>query len=431
MGSLLIGCVPVGIYQTNNSESCFYISDHSKGELLVIENNQQLEKYVEIIKKLPSLKAIVMYNEENPDNTMIKKLGKPVYQWDEFLELGKDITSDDVEERSSAVLPGHCAILIYTSGTTGSPKAVMLSHDNLTWSAKNIYLNYFPNFTNKERIISFLPFSHIAAQMIDVYCMMLLGSCTYFAQPDAIKKTLPDTLKDVSPTIFFAVPHLWEKMQDKMIEKSNSMFFLKRWIINWALAQGRAKNEANQYSSWRWVPRTSRLTMISLFLGVVTLFYFLKPSFTMILAVSLSLYFLHLPQGRWIFVISTLPFRYSWFFSLSLFSLLFRFSIVGFRLAHPIIMQAKKQLGFQNVKVCVTGSAPIAEEVLWYFASYDIPIFELFGLSESTGAHTVSSYDNWRIGYCGRPLKGTISKIDEKNGNELCFRGRHLFMGYM
>jgi long-chain-fatty-acid--CoA ligase ACSBG len=68
--------------------------------------------------------------------------------------------------------------------------------------------------------------------------------------------------------------------------------------------------------------------------------------------------------------------------------------------------------------------------VLDYFASIDLPILELFGQSECTGPHTVNTPTAWKIGTCGRPLPGTESKIDPDTG-EICYRGRHIFMGYM
>ena len=83
-----------------------------------------------------------------------------------------------------------------------------------------------------------------------------------------------------------------------------------------------------------------------------------------------------------------------------------------------------------QVKGAFTAAAPISVDTLNYFASLDIPVFEVFGQSECTGPHTVSSPGNWKIGYCGRPIPGSESIIDPING-ELCYRGRHIFMGYM
>jgi long-chain-fatty-acid--CoA ligase ACSBG len=69
-----------------------------------------------------------------------------------------------------------------------------------------------------ERLVSYLPLSHIAAQIVDIYCPMCVGATVYFAQPDALKGSLVKTMKDVRPTFFFGVPRVWEKMQEN-IEK--------------------------------------------------------------------------------------------------------------------------------------------------------------------------------------------------------------------
>ena len=76
------------------------------------------------------------------------------------------------------------------------------------------------------------------------------------------------------------------------------------------------------------------------------------------------------------------------------------------------------------------GAAPIDTKILKYFASIDLPIYEVFGQSECTGPHCVNSVDFWQIGTCGKALPGTETKISEDSG-ELCYRGRHIFAGYM
>lgn len=103
----------------------------------------------------------------------------------------------------------------------------------------------------------------------------------------------------------------------------------------------------------------------------------------------------------------------------------------GYTCVNAIILSNIKQaLGLDQAKGCFTAAAPISPDTLWYFASLDIPVYEVFGQSECTGPHTVSSKSQWKIGTCGRPLRGTQTRIDRTTG-ELCYRGRHVFMGYM
>jgi long-chain-fatty-acid--CoA ligase ACSBG len=356
VGALLAGCIGAGIYTTNLPEACHYISEHSKAEVVVLENNKQLAKYTSFASSLTHLKAIVIWEEE-PNADLVAKCGKPVYTWAQFLALGAGVSDAILDDRQLLAKPGNCASLIYTSGTTGPPKAAMISHDNVTWTAHNICAHYM-NLNHTERVVSYLPLSHIAAQLVDIFCMIHLGSAVYFAQPDALKGSLTVTLKEVRPTFFFGVPRVWEKIEEKMVQIGRSNTGLKRTLGNWAKGLGTEKSRNFQFDGNK-----------------------------------------------------KLPF--------------------GFGCANSLILtKVKEALGLDQAKGCFTAAAPIAPETLWYFASLDIPVYEVFGQSECTGPHTVSSDGNWRVGYCGRPMRGTVSKIDPTNG-ELCYAGRHIFMGYM
>jgi len=136
---------------------------------------------LQVRDRLPHLKAIVQYkgklSEQYPN----------VYEWEEFLKLGDEVETSVVEEKIKSQRPEHCALLIYTSGTTGNPKGVMLSHDNLTFTSRALERSYGRLDYGKERGISYLPLSHIAAQMTDIYLPLLAGSTVYFAQPDTLK----------------------------------------------------------------------------------------------------------------------------------------------------------------------------------------------------------------------------------------------------
>lgn len=321
-----------------------------------MENNKQLEKYATMANTLPHLKVIVIW-EEAAKPELVAKCGKPVYFWADFLELGAGVADSELERRSESIHPGHCASLIYTSGTTGPPKAVMISHDNMTWTATNIIDNYM-DLNHHDRVVSYLPLSHIAAQLIDIFCVLKLAATVYFAQPDALKGTLTVTLKQVRPTFFFGVPRVWEKIQEKMMEIGRNNHGVKKMLADWAKSCGTEKNKLAQFGAGGGYP-------------------------------------------------------------------------FGYGCANSLILsKVREALGVDQCKGCFTAAAPIAPETLWYFASLDIPVFEVFGQSECTGPHTVSYRHCWKIGTCGRPIKGTISKIDPSNG-ELCYKGRHIFMGYM
>jgi long-chain-fatty-acid--CoA ligase ACSBG len=92
---------------------------------------------------------------------------------------------NSLENRTRRLKPGNTCTLVYTSGTTGPPKGVMLSHDNYTWPAQ-ITMNKYDGHIPPKRIISYLPLSHVAAQVIDIVGSMYTGSNVFFAGPDAL-----------------------------------------------------------------------------------------------------------------------------------------------------------------------------------------------------------------------------------------------------
>ena len=271
--------------------------------------------------------------------------------------MGSDVSEAVVDNRTLDIQPGNCVTLIYTSGTTGPPKAVMISNDNITWTAANVVEHYM-DLNHTDRIISYLPLSHIAAQMIDIHCMMAIGGCAYFAQPDALKGSLTVTMKEVRPTFFFGVPRVWEKIEEKMVQIGRNTTGIKKILSTWAKSCGTEHCRRMQYGNGG--------------------------------------------GAGW-----------------------------GYGCANSLVLsKIKEALGLDQVKGAFTAAAPIAPETLHYFASVDIPVYEVFGQSECTGPHTVSFAHCWKIGYCGRPMKGTETMIVPGTG-ELCYRGRHIFMGYM
>jgi long-chain-fatty-acid--CoA ligase ACSBG len=185
------------------------VSHHSKVEIVVLEGNKQLEKYAQTATKLPKLKVIVVYDAVvNP--IIAEQCGVPVHGWDDFLLLGKDVKDEVIDTRAAVIKPVNCVSLIYTSGTTGQPKAVMVSLDNITWTARNV-CDHYVDLNHTDRVISYLPLSHIAAQMIDMHCMMVIGGCAYFAQAGALKGSLTASMREIKPTFFFGVPRVWRR----------------------------------------------------------------------------------------------------------------------------------------------------------------------------------------------------------------------------
>jgi len=206
-----------------------------------------LEKYYEISKSLTQLKALVVYGPDSIPEDIQSKTTVPVYTFKEFLKLGVDVTDSELKVRGEDIEPNAVAELIYTSGTTGPPKAVMITNDNITWTAKAMINDIGLPLNNDDHFVSFLPLSHIAAQMLDMHLAMYTGAQVWFAQPDALRGSLGATLKDVRPTIFFGVPRVWEKIYDKMQEVAKSTTGIKKKLSTWAKGKATTYWENHQY----------------------------------------------------------------------------------------------------------------------------------------------------------------------------------------
>lgn len=230
-GAIFAGGFAVGIYVTNNAEACKYVAINSQCNVIVVENNLQLKKILQVWEDLPDLKAIVQYTGE------VAEKRDNVYSWREFMELSSQVSDDALQQRLSLLAPNKACCLIYTSGTTGNPKGVMLSHDNLCWTASRGCETAGLGFASEIQI-SYLPLSHIAGSIIDIYGAITCAATIYFAQPDALRGSLLGTLKEVRPTAFVGVPRVWEKMIEGIKHKSREFGFFKKKIGAWARSVG-------------------------------------------------------------------------------------------------------------------------------------------------------------------------------------------------
>lgn len=214
MGAIAAGGNAAGIYTTSEPDACAFIVENSESRVVIVENNAQLNKFLKVKQRLTMVNAIVVYSEDvaaGADGGRIQLLN-----WQAFLALADNVPQAQLAARLDAQRPGHACTLIYTSGTTGNPKGVMASHDNLTWTARSLFAIMPPSFgKSEEHVVSYLPLSHIAAQMIDIHLPIAIAAhypanaTVHFARPDALKGTLGDTLKQCRPTIFFGVPRVW------------------------------------------------------------------------------------------------------------------------------------------------------------------------------------------------------------------------------
>ena len=342
VGAIFAGGVPAGIYTTNSPEQCQYIAHHCEAQIAVVEDAAQLEKFKKIQSQLPELKAIIMmYGEDSSDD---------VYSWNDLKELASEQSDSELRERMDKQKLDDTCTLIYTSGTTGDPKAVMITHNNATWTAQAGV--DCVDMREGDCGITYLPLSHVAEQMLSIHGPMITGGSVAFAE--SLDK-LGDNLREIRPNYFLGVPRVWEKIQAKMMAAGAQNSNLKKKIAAWARGVGLKTGYASQSGE----PR---------------------------------------------------PLLYP--------------------LAHKLVFsKVREKLGLDRCRIMVTSAAPISKDTLEFFLSLDIPLMEVYGMSECTGPATVSTPQRFKTGKAGFALPGTEIRIAEDG--EVCMRGPHVFAGYM
>jgi long-chain acyl-CoA synthetase len=224
LAAMCAGGAPAGIYATCSPEEIHYILDHSEAPLVLVENAEQAKKVAAVKERLPKLKHVVAMKGPKIDGTM---------SWEDFLARGSSTPEKEIHDRVEKLAPKDPATLIYTSGTTGPPKAVMLSHENLAWTAS--VLRDLTSIEETGRALSYLPLSHIAEQMASIHGPVTGGASVYFAE--SIDK-VPENLKDCRPTLFFGVPRIWEKFHSAIAGKMKDAKGAKARLVAWARGVG-------------------------------------------------------------------------------------------------------------------------------------------------------------------------------------------------
>ena len=227
VAAMAIGAMPAGIYPTNSPDECAYVINHSRSPVVLVQNEEQLAKILEKRSELPDLRHIVLMSGET-------SRADGVLTWEEFIARGSSVPLSEVEARMAALGPRDGAVLIYTSGTTGPPKAVVLPHEALTSTAETIHNMLDIGMSDKG--ISYLPLSHIAEQMLSIVIPAIMGYTVHY-EPDIYR--LAETIGEIHPTLFFAVPRVWEKFYAGVSKELGESSGAKAMIVNRAMVVGR------------------------------------------------------------------------------------------------------------------------------------------------------------------------------------------------
>lgn len=224
--------VVVPIYHTYTAKDVAYIINHSESKFLCIENKDQLLKIKDIKNQLTSLKFIISFSDIKEE---VREELSPieVITFKELLLTGGELLKSETsnfEINIKSQDPKEIASIIYTSGTTGEPKGAVISHEAIAQMLRNVKDFINGAFQDQDRSLVFLPLSHVIGR-IDSLIHLIFGSEIVFAES---MENLLSNIKIAKPTYMLAVPRVFEKFYEKIMNAIEEGSLVKKSLFKWA-----------------------------------------------------------------------------------------------------------------------------------------------------------------------------------------------------
>jgi long-chain acyl-CoA synthetase len=230
----VLSCAGVsnGIYPTDAASQVKYLCEDSRTSILFVEDDEQLDKALEVREELPGLRKIVVFGMEG-----LRDLDDPgVISLAQLRALGKAHLAREpqaVMQRVDVCRPEDLAILVYTSGTTGKPKGAMHSHGGLVYTCRGY--NTLATQDEHDERMCFLPLCHIAERLGGEYFSLYTGSILNFVENP---ETVPENVREIAPTVFTAVPRVWEKFYSGVMITLKEASPLQQAAYAWSIGVG-------------------------------------------------------------------------------------------------------------------------------------------------------------------------------------------------
>ncbi len=340
--ALSIGATVVPIYQTNSPEECRYVLENSDAKVVVVEDDEQMEKIRRVRDQLPQLQHVVRMTGSSDD----------ALSSEELAAKGAGVDAGRWESLHSAVTPTDICTFIYTSGTTGPPKGCIISHGN--YRAMLDMVNETSVIEGEDVTYLYLPLAHSFALLIQLGSFDLGATIAYWERDPL--KIMPN-LAELKPTYFPSVPRIFEKIYTMATSAMEKEGGLKKAIFEWAIKVGGKMREAE---------RAGR-----------------KPGFLL---------------------------------------------RKQYELADRKVLSKIRNLFGGQLRLAVSGAAPINPDILRFFDAAGVLVLEGWGMTETSTAATISSPDDFKIGTIGKPFPGCEVRIAEDG--EILVKGPNVFQGY-
>jgi len=340
--ALSAGAVVVPIYQTNSPEECQYVLENSDAKVVVVEDEEQMEKIRAVRDKLPLLEHVVRMTGNSDDAISLEDLAA----------RGAGREASEWEARWQSVAADDICTFIYTSGTTGPPKGCVISHGNYRAMLDMVQENSV--IEGEDLTYLYLPLAHSFALLIQLGSFDLGATLAYWERDPL--QILPN-LAELKPTYFPSVPRIFEKIYTAATSGIEKAGGLKKAIFNWAIGVGKKMRAVERAGG--------------------------EPGFLL---------------------------RKQY----------------GF--ADDKVLSKIRGLFGGNLRLAVSGAAPINPEILRFFDAAGVLVLEGWGMTETSTAATISTPEDFKIGTIGKPFPGCEVKIAEDG--EILVKGPNVFQGY-
>ncbi len=338
LAALCAGGITVPIYPTNTPEDSAYIINHCEASVLFVDDFKSLQKVAALAKDCPRLKKVIVNFELRSDDV---KAPFEIISWHALYDLGLNqerALGARVDANLAETKPEDVFTICYTSGTTGLPKGVVLAHSAMASVMEDVEKILHDSTSENEYLLTFLPMSHIFGKFESMTPYFFGWTISFAESIDS----LVANLAEVRPTVWIAVPRIFEKVYSKIMLQVSEAPATRRKIFQWALGVGRKMLEAKVKGR--------------------------RPSLALMLQ-----------------------------------------------------NEAAKKLVFSKIsdrfggrlKICVSGSAPLARNIQEFMFIVGVPVFEGYGLTETCAPVAVNTPEHLKFGSVGKLLPEVLARIAE------------------